>query len=117
VALPVQLVAPLLIGEAAVDGPFALFLHDEFGRMVAVNLAASHLTGYSRDELLALGAAALNLDPVEGDRLMTSMHQGRIEGGRTSIRRRDGSVAEVEFRGGRTRAGGLPFLLVAAWEA
>lgn len=109
------IVGSVLLGEAAENGPFALFVHDEHGRIVAVNDAACRLTGYGRDELLSTAAPLLNVDPAEGVRIMAGIHEGRVAGGRTTIVCRDGRELEIEYRGGLTRTAGLPYLLVAAW--
>jgi hypothetical protein len=40
---------------------------------------------------------------------------GRLENGTSSLRRRDGSLVEVEYRVGATRSGGLPYFVVIFW--
>ena len=77
----------------------AVFLSDEQGRFVAVNHAATELTGFSREELLAMRIPDLHDEPdlaayrafhrriLDGDRILSE----------ASIRKKDGGKVFVEF--------------------
>ncbi len=77
----------------------AVFLSDEAGRFVAVNRAAADLTGFSRDELLAMTIPDLHDEPdltayrafhhriLSGERILSQ----------APIRRHDGGKVSVEF--------------------
>lgn len=92
------LVQSTLLGDALQASPIAAFLMDDERQYVAVNEAAAKLTGYTREELLALPAAMLS-----GQR------------GRTALPRKDGSEVSVEYRVAATTISGLPLLLGFAW--
>ncbi len=77
----------------------AVFLSDEEGRFVAVNRAAADLTGFAREELLAMKIPDLHDEPdlaafrafhrriLDGERILSS----------ATIRRKDGSRVAAEF--------------------
>ncbi|MCM3877264.1 MAG: response regulator [Thermoanaerobaculia bacterium] len=77
----------------------AVFVSDEEARFVAVNGAATELTGYSREELLGMGIPDLHEEPDLA--AYRAFHQ-RILGGEqilseAPIRKKDGSKVAVEF--------------------
>jgi PAS domain-containing protein len=87
-----------LLGDALQASPIAAFLMDDDRHYVAVNEAAAKLTGYSREELLALPADLLK--------------EAR---GRAALARKDGTEVTVEYRVAATTISGLPLLLGFAW--
>ena len=100
-----QLVQEVLLGEAFENASLAAIVLDEDGRSVAVNAHACTVTGYERDELVALGAAGLALG------------SGSPSAGATRLRRKDGTDLDVSFRGAATTVAGLPFFVVVFWES
>ena len=77
----------------------AVFLSDEEGRFVAVNQAATELTGFSREELLAMRIPDLHDEP---DLAAYRVFQRRILDGErilseAPVRRKDGHKVAVEF--------------------
>src|ERR1035437_2857446 len=86
----------------------AVFLSDEQGRFVAVNHAATELTGFSREELLAMRIPDLHDEPdlaayrafhrriLDGDRILSE----------ASIRTKDGGKRFVEFNNSLVVIGG-----------
>ena len=77
----------------------AIFLSDEDGRFVAVNSAATELTGFSREELLTMRIPDLH---EESDLAAYCAFQRRILDGErilseAPIRRKDGCKVAVEF--------------------
>jgi len=86
----------------------AVFLSDEEGRFVAVNGAATELTGYSREELLAMTIPDLH---DEADLAAYRAFHQRILGGEqilseAPIRRKDGTKVAVEFNNSVVAIGG-----------
>ena len=112
-----QLVQEVILGEALENAPLAALVLDDEGRYVAVNAHACELTGYDRDELIELGAAGISADPDGLDARLEALGANGSTHGVSRIRRKDGSELPVAFRGGRTVAAGLPFLVVVVWEA
>jgi PAS domain S-box-containing protein len=79
----------------------AIVLADDEGRYIEVNPAACELTGYSRDELLAMGAADLaspDQQPAEVANQFDAFVRAGTESGTFAMRHKDGHVVETEFR-------------------
>ena len=77
----------------------AVFLSDEQGRFVAVNHAATELTGFSREELLAMRIPDLHDEPDLA--AYRAFHRRILDGdwilSEASIRKKDGGKVFVEF--------------------
>jgi PAS domain S-box-containing protein len=112
-----RLVQIALLGEAIDLLPLAVFVFDDEGRYVAVNAHASELLGYSREELLQLRIGDLAESPTEAHEAYQEVAEQRLLAAITRARRKDGSVVELEFRGGATVIAGMPFYVGVAWEA
>jgi len=112
-----QLVQITLLGEAIEFLPVAVFVFDEVGRYVAVNEHASRITGYTRKELLGKRLGQLADESAVALAAYREVAEGRASEASTRVRRKDGTVAELQFRGGRTTIGGIPFYVGVAWEA
>ena len=93
----------------------AVFVSDEEARFVAVNEAATKLTGYSRTELLAMGIPGLHEEP---DLAAYRAFHRRILGGEqilseALIRMKDGGKVAVEFNNRLVTIGGRRFMHTA----
>jgi PAS domain S-box-containing protein len=104
-----------LLGQALEHAPVGVVVFDEFGSFLAANLQAASLCGYTRQEFLALGSARWATEGVR-TRLEEAVRGGRTHG-RASIRRKDESPLEIEYRVAETRVGILPFQLGLFWPA
>ena len=94
----------------------AVFLSDEAGRFVAVNLAATELTGFTREELLRMSIPDLHEEPdlaafrafnrriMDGERILSA----------APIRRKDGRKVAAEFNNSRILIGEKRFMHTAA---
>jgi PAS domain S-box-containing protein len=111
-----DLVQETLLGEALEHGPVGAIVLDEEGRYLAANRLACKLSGYTREELLAGGAAALAVDPARLKPTMDLMASGDLHSGVAELKRKDGTVVCCEYRVGETRSGGMPFFVVVFWE-
>ncbi len=101
------LIQASLLGEAIENGPVAVFVADEHGRYVAVNQAACALLGYSREELLTLGAT----DVARYEEAPAEWVEMEVRGSHTGIStvtRKDGSTAEFAYVAGATVVAGMP---------
>ncbi len=94
----------------------AVFLSDEEGRFVAVNEAATELTGFSREELLSMTIPDLHDDPDLA--AYNAFHRRILDGERilseAPIRRRNGSKVAVEFNNSLVVIGGKRFMHTAS---
>lgn len=99
--------------ETAAD---PLFLSDLEGRFVEVNRIACEMLGYPRDELLRVGAAAIDEDlgVEEMKALAGALEPGGTVRRSTRARRRDGSLFPVEVHAGRVDLRGRRLFLVLA---
>jgi PAS domain S-box-containing protein len=97
--------APLL-GEAIENGPAAVFVADEDGSYVAVNKAACVLLGYSREELLQLGATDVARYPEAGEE-WAGMQKSGMRVGTAELTRKDGSTLTFSYIAGVTMMAGL----------
>jgi PAS domain S-box-containing protein len=111
-----DLVQETLLGEALEHGPVAAIVLDEEGRYLAANRLACRLSGYTREELLAGGAAALVFDHARLKTAMELMASGDLHSGTAVLKRKDGTALACEYRVGETRSGGMPFFVVVFWE-
>ncbi len=97
----------------------AVFLSDEQGRFVAVNRAATELTGFSREELLAMTIPDLHDDPDLA--AYRAFHRRILEGeqilSEAPIRRRDGGKVAVEFNNSLVVVGGKRLMHTAGRDA
>ncbi len=103
-----DLVQVTLLGEALEHLRVAVIVSQEGDNPIAVNQAACELTGYSRDELLALPAAELSGRTArEHERkLLDFTGHGRAPG-HAPLRRKDGSIIDVQYRWVATRVAGM----------
>src|SRR5713101_6856046 len=99
------LIQTSLLGEAIENGPVAVLVADEQGRYVAVNQAACHLLGYSREELLALRAT----DVARNEEASTESAEPalqRTHAGIAEVTRKDGSIVGFAYVAGATVVAG-----------
>ncbi len=94
----------------------AVFLSDEEGRFAAVNRAATELTGFSREELMAMRIPDLHDEPDLA--AYRAFHQRILDGERiltaASIRRKGGGKVPAEFNNTLIVIGGRRFMHTAA---
>lgn len=106
-----------LIAEAIENSPFAVSLFDEDGNYVAVSARVCELTGYSREELVAIGPFGLAVrGPGFAQRTFEEALAGKRTHGAAKIRRKDGTQVDITYRIGPTRVGGMQFLIRIYWE-
>jgi PAS domain S-box-containing protein len=103
-----------LLGEAVEHAPVGVFVFDERGEYVAVNLHGCELLGHSRDAILGSRIGAFAAEPEEALRSYRAVADGASEG-TTRVRRGDGSVVELRFRARETSIGGVMFYIGIAW--
>ena len=94
----------------------AVFIVDFQDRFVAVNIAACHLTGYTRDELLKMRIPDLH---EEEDLAAYNKFRDRIMAGdpilsEARIRRKDGLKVDTEFSNSRVFIAGIPYMHTTA---
>jgi len=93
----------------------AVFVSDEQARFVAVNHAATELTGYSHEELLAMGIPDLHDEPDLA--AYRAFHRRILDGERilseAPIRKKDGGKVAVEFNNSLVAIGGRRFMHTA----
>ena len=106
-----------LLGEALDTAALAVFVFEDDENYVAVNDAACELSGYTREELLELPLRDLAADPKQTLSNLKQVASGRRTGGRAGMRRKDGTVVEVEYRAARATIAGMPFLVALYWRA
>jgi PAS domain S-box-containing protein len=104
-----------LLGQALEYGPVGVIVLDERGSFLAANRRAGELCGYSRAELLELGASGVCAEPGLEERL-AAMASGALTRGSERIRCKNGSVRDFAFRTGATTVSGLPFFVVMFWD-
>jgi PAS domain S-box-containing protein len=105
-----------LLGEALDTASLAVFVFEDDEHYVAVNDAACALSGYTREELLELPLRALAAEPERTLQNLERVASGRRDSGRALMRRKDGTVIEVEYRAARATIAGMPFLVAVYWR-
>jgi two-component system cell cycle sensor histidine kinase/response regulator CckA len=94
----------------------AVFISDENGQFVAVNRAATELTGFAHEELLAMRIPDLHDEPDLA--AYRAFHRRILDGERilseSPLRRKDGTKVAVEFNNSRITIGGKLFMHTAA---
>ena len=115
-ALP--LLRQTLLGTALDRFDTAAFVFDADGVLVAVNEAALTMTGYSWDELFELKSAELMAEPARGPERVAAVVAGSVRAGSSSIRRKDGTLLEVDFRvDATTLIAAEPYYLSLCWPS
>jgi PAS domain S-box-containing protein len=103
-----------LLGEAIENGPAAVFVADEHGKYVAVNLAACVMLGYTREELLGLRVADIAQYSEAGEE-WAEMRKAGTRAGTSRLTRKDGTSVEFRYLAGATIVAGMPvFVSVGA---
>jgi PAS domain S-box-containing protein len=106
-----------LLGEAVEHAPFGVFVFDERGEYVAVNLFGCELLGYERDAVLGSRIGAFAVEPQNAIRSYRGVVDGAAPEGITYVRRGDGTVVPLRFRARETTIGGMTFYIGIAWPA
>ena len=97
-----RLIHQSLLGDAWENARQAVVVFDDARNFVAFNAAYCELTGYSREEILELGAAGLLADEESGE-------------GSSRLRRKDGTVVSVGYRLVETNVSALPYTIALVW--
>jgi two-component system, sensor histidine kinase PdtaS len=108
------LIQATLLAEALENGPVAVFVVGDDCRHIAVNQYACTLLGYTREELLSISSRELGPE-VGLDEQLTSALNARRFAGRSTLRRKDGSLVEIEFRAHEALVAGMPFFVSVGW--
>jgi PAS domain S-box-containing protein len=106
-----------LLGEALDTAALAIFVFEDDEHYVAVNDAACELSGYTREELLDLPLRSLADDPEQTLQNLRRVAAGTRTAGSARMRRKDGTVIDVEYRAARATIAGMPFLVAVYWRA
>jgi PAS domain S-box-containing protein len=106
-----------LLGEAVEHAPVGVFVFDDRGEYVAVNLCGCELLGYDRDAILGSRIGDFAADPREALRSYRAVVEAGLPDGVTHVRRGDGSVLALRFRARETAIGGMTFYIGIAWPA
>ena len=106
-----------LLGEAVEHAPVGVFVFDDRGEYVAVNLCGCDLLGLERDAILGSRIGAFAADPKEALRSYRAVVGEASPEGITHVRRGDGSVVALRFRARETAIGGMTFYIGIAWPA
>jgi PAS domain S-box-containing protein len=105
-----------LLGEAVDTSSLAVFVFEDDENYVAVNEAACELSGYTRAELLELPLRRLAADEKQTLRNLELVASGARTAGATRMRRKDGTVVDVEYRAARATIATMPFLVAVYWR-
>lgn len=106
-----------LLGEAVDTAALAVFVFEDDQNYIAVNNAACELSGYSREELLELPLRKLAADPKRTLENLPLVAAGERTAGATQMRRKDGTVVDVEYRAARATIAGMPFVVAVYWRS
>jgi PAS domain S-box-containing protein len=110
-----DLVQQTLLSEAADSLRIGVIVYNEDGAYLAANHEACRLTGYGRDELLALDFGTLTGE--DALRLARETATGDRSRGSSSLHRADGTSIEVEWVAVPTRVANLPAMASLFWPA
>jgi PAS domain S-box-containing protein len=110
-----DLVQQTLLSEAADCLRIGVIVYNEDGAYLAANHEACRLTGYGRDELLALEFGTLTGE--DALRLARETAAGGRSRGSSSLHRADGTAVEVEWVTAPTRVANLPAMASLFWAA
>jgi PAS domain S-box-containing protein len=108
-----KLVQGTLLADAFEASSHAVIVSDEdSGKYVAVNDAACELLGYDREELLAMSARDVAMRaPGAVREVYDRLAHGEAVRATARLRRKDGTVAEIDYWATHTKVAGLEFLL------
>ena len=106
-----------LLGEAVEHAPVGVFVFDDRGEYVAVNLYGCELLGRERDEILGSRIGDFAADSRDAIRSYRAVVEAESPEGTTRVRRGDGSLTALRFRARETAIGGITFYIGIAWSA
>jgi PAS domain S-box-containing protein len=112
------LVNQTLLGDAWENAGVAVAVFAEDGRYLACNRAFYALTGYTREEIARMRVGRdLAADAAASTKLFRDLVAGKRAVGRGALRRKDGSVVDVNVWAIETRAANLPYYVVLYWPS
>jgi PAS domain-containing protein len=106
-----------LLGEAVEHAPVGVYVFDDRGEYVAVNLYGCGLLGSDRDTILGSRIGDFAVDAKDALRSYRAVVEGEAPDGVTHVRRGDGTTAALRFRACDTVIGGMTFFIGIAWPA
>jgi PAS domain S-box-containing protein len=106
-----------LLGEAVEHAPVGVFVFDDQGEYVAVNLYGCELLGREREEILGSRIGDFAADSRDAIRSYRAAVDADPSEGTTYVRLADGSIAELRFRARETAIAGITFYIGIAWPA
>jgi PAS domain S-box-containing protein len=106
-----------LLGDAVEHAPVGVFVFDDRGEYVAVNIYGCDLLGRERGEILGARIGDFAADSREAIRSYRAAVESEAGEGTTHVRRGDGSTRELRFRAGETTIGRMTFYIGIAWPA
>jgi PAS domain S-box-containing protein len=113
-----SMVHQTLLGDAWENARVAAAVFSDDGRYIACNTAFCSLSGYTRDELMAM-RVGVDLAP-EGSKenldLFRGITSGTLRAGSGRLRRKDGVVLDVDVLASATFVASLPYYIVLYWE-
>jgi PAS domain S-box-containing protein len=104
-----------LLGEAVEHAPVGVFVFDERGEYVAVNLCGCELLGLDRDEILGSRIGTFAADREAALRVYRDALAAGPADRITHVRRGDGSIVALRFRARETTIAGMTFYIGIAW--
>ncbi len=82
---------------------------------LVVNDHMCRVSGYSEEELVGMPVSKLNAHPPD-EALWSQLFAAGVAAGAGAIRKKDGTVAPVEFISSLTKVGGLDFVIGFFWD-
>jgi PAS domain S-box-containing protein len=114
VSVAEPLVQAGLLGEAIDRAPDPVLVADESMRHLAVSQAACKLLGYTREELLTLRVSDISTSP-DAAREYDEMMWSRGRTGVMTLRRKDGSTVDAQYRAHETKLAGMTVYVAFFW--
>ena len=107
-----SLIHQTLLGDAWENAAAAITIFSDDGRYIACNTAFCELSGYSRDEIVQMRVGVdLAADGRNLELFRDIVGAGRRRGG-GGLKRKDGTVVEVEVEAIATTVANLPYHIV-----
>lgn len=107
-----------LLGDAWDNAVVAVAVFSDDGRYLACNSAFCRLTGYTREEIVAMRVGVdLAVEPAANTKLFEEIVGEKRAIGSGGLKRKDGTAITVNVWAIETRVSNLPYFIVLHWEA